>query len=109
PLLPVSVTVNVPRSVALVVPTRSVELRGAATGLADQDTIEPLGKPLTDSVTLPVKPPTDPTATLYAAVWPRLIVIDDGLADRVKPRARRVSASVAVRVIAPLVPVTVSW
>ena len=47
---------------------RSVELPGAAAGLADHDTIEPPGTPLTDKVTLPVKPPNDPTATLYDAV-----------------------------------------
>jgi len=36
-------------------------------------------------------------------------VIDDGLTESVKSRARTVSATDAVRVIGPLVPVTVSW
>lgn len=72
------------------------------------DRIEPLGTPLTDNVTLPPKPPSDPTATLYEAVWPRVTVIDDGLTEIVKSRTRTVSLSAAECVIAPLAAVIVS-
>jgi hypothetical protein len=109
PFLPVTRTVNVPRKVDPVVRMRSVEVPGAATGLADHDAMEPLGAPLSDSVTLPVKPLTTPTATLYEAVSPRVTVIDGGVADRVKSRACTVRLTVAVWVIPALVPVIVSW
>jgi hypothetical protein len=107
--LPVTRTVNVPRRVDPVVRIRSVEVPGTATGLADHDAIEPLGAPLSDRVTEPVKPPTAPTATLYEAVCPRVTVIDGGVADTVKSRALAVRLTVAVCVIAPLVPLIVSW
>jgi hypothetical protein len=107
PEVPVTVTMKVPRGVEEMVRSRSVELPGEATGLGVNVAEAPAGRPVTESETLPVKPPTDPTETVYVAVWPRETVTDDGLALSVKSRGVTTSVIVAERVIEPLVPVTV--
>ncbi len=86
--------------------TRSVELPGVPTGFVLKVANAPAGRPVTESDTLPVKPPTDPTETVYEAVWPRKTVTEDGLALSVKSRAVTVSMTVAVWLREPLLPVT---
>jgi signal transduction histidine kinase len=70
PAVPVPVTVMVKeaRGVDDVVRTRSVELPGVPTGFVLKVADAPAGRPVTDSVTLPAKPPTDPAETVYEAV-----------------------------------------
>jgi len=64
PLLPVSLSVNVPRGVDVVVRIRRVAPPGAVTGLPDHDATEPPGAPPTDSVTVPANPFRGATVTV---------------------------------------------
>jgi len=49
----------------------SVEVPGAVTGLRENVTVEPEGRPETDRLTAPAKPFTDDTVTVYVVDWPR--------------------------------------
>src|SRR5258708_5771573 len=100
--------VAVARGVDDVVRTRRIVLPGGPIGFALKVAVAPAGRPVTENDTPPAKPPTDPTVIVYDAVWPRANVTKDGLTLSVKSRAVTVSATVALWLTEPLVPVTLS-
>ena len=97
-----------PRGVADVVRTRSVDVPAAATGLTVNVAVDEDGSPAAESVTPPVKPPVGATETTDVAVWPRVTVTEVGAAESEKSRAVTTSVIAAECTTAPLVPVTVS-
>lgn len=109
PLLPVSLSVNVPRGVDVVVRIRRVATPGAVTGLPNHDATEPPVAPPTDSVTGPANPFRDATVTVNPAAAPTLTACADGVTVSVKSGgAGTTSVAVTVWVSDPLVPVMVS-
>src|SRR5258708_5084733 len=64
PAVPITPIVKAARGVDDVVRTRSVELPGVPTGFVLKVANAPAGRPVTESDTLPVKPPTDVTETV---------------------------------------------
>jgi hypothetical protein len=84
PLVPRTVSVNVPRAVRVVVFTVSVEVPRALTEDGVKVAVAPEGSPLKDSATVPVKPTGEETVIVYAVELPRLTVLDAGLTERAK-------------------------
>jgi len=108
PLTPVIVSAYVPRGVELDVLTVSVEALPVGFGLKEPDALG--GRPLTDSVTAPLKPPLGVTVTVYTALEPRGTFCDEGAADSEKSAAAgavTTSVTVVECVSVGLVPVTV--
>jgi len=68
--------------------------------------VKPAGETEEVSATVPVNPWSGATVIVEAAAVPEVVVTDVGLAVRVK--SLTVTATVAVRVRPPLVPVTVT-
>src|SRR5689334_1398754 len=108
PAVPVTRSVNVPRAVVLVVRTVSVAVPGAPSVAGDTVAEAPAGRPDTVSVTAPGSPVAEVTDTVYVAVCRRVTVTDPGLTPTAKSRAVTTSVTVPLRLVAPLVPVTVS-
>src|SRR5262245_40766284 len=103
------VSVYVPRAVKPVVLIVRVELPGAATGFSENDDVEPDGRPCTPRETLPVKPATDATVTVYDVDWPRRTELDAGAAEIEKSCAAVTTSVTDVPwVSGPPAPVTVS-
>lgn len=105
PLVPVTVSVNVPFGPPLEVLTVRVE--EFTVGFVPNVTVEPVGIPLARSVTLPVKPSIGAILTVYVAVPPRPIVTNVGSTEREKSGDTLVTVMLAVPVTLPLVAVTV--
>jgi hypothetical protein len=79
PPVPVSRRVEVPVGVERVVVTVNhedalVPLESTVTGFGEKVAVAPLGKPATDSVTAPAKPPLGAIVTPYPTVFPRTTV-----------------------------------
>jgi hypothetical protein len=70
------------------------------------DAVAPEGKPLTLSITVPLKPFTAATFAVYVVLAPFLTVCDAGVAVRVKVDTTSVTVVLCVRL--PLVPVMVN-
>jgi hypothetical protein len=68
----------------------------------------PLGSPLTESPTQLLKPPIAVTLIVELPLPRRAIVSVDGLAARLKPGTRNVTATECVRMVPPEVPVAVT-
>jgi hypothetical protein len=66
--------------------TFSVAEPGATTGFRLKPAVAPDGSPEIESDTLPLKPPSEPTLTVYEPLWPRTSESDDGLIASVKSR-----------------------
>ena len=106
PFFAVSLSVNRPRAVEPNVRIVSVDEPGAGTGLRLKLVVAPAGSPVTDSETLPLKPPIEAMVTAYEPLLPRLSDSDDGLTAIEKSRLT-VRLTWNVCEIAPLVPVIV--
>ena len=105
PLVPVIVSVKVPRVVVLSVLTVSVAVAEVGFGL--NVAVAPLGRPLTLSVTAWLKLPEGVTVTPNVVLDPRLTVREAGEADREKSGACTIRVTVVVCVRVPLAPVMV--
>jgi len=108
PEVPVMVTVFVPVVAELL--AVKVATLVPVVGFLLNVTVTPVFSPLADKVTLPVKPPDGVTVTVEVPLADRSMVKLVGDADRVKlPEAAAVtvSATVALCVVLPLVPVRV--
>ncbi len=81
PLVPVTVTVDVP--VVAVLLAVSVNVLEPVEDAGLKDAVTPLGSPLAENETLPVKPPEGATVIVEVPLALRLTVRLDGLADRV--------------------------
>ena len=107
--LPITVRVKVPRGALLVVVIWSVALPGATTEVGVKLAFVPLGRPLRLRLTEPLKLPWDESETAYVVEEPRLMLREMGLIASPKSAAgltTRVAG--VVRVVEPLVPLTVS-
>ena len=109
PLVPVTVSVNVPRTAFDVVFTVILDDPGAATWLGWKVAVAPDASPVTESETLPANPERDETVTVYKAERPRRIETDDGLTVIEKSGGAETTSVIdAVWVTEPLVPTTVN-
>ncbi len=112
PLVPVSVTVEVPRVVVPRVVTVSVEVPDPVTVAGEKLAVAPLGNPLALSVTTPAKPFNDPIVAVYVVVFPATTVCVLGLPAIVKSGGGGWLTTDKVTVVdctwTPLVPVMVS-
>jgi hypothetical protein len=112
PLVPMSVTVDVPAGVVLVVVTVSVEVPDPVTVAGEKLAVAPLGNPLALSVTTPANPFNDPIVAVYVVVFPATTVCVLGLPAIVKSggggAAFTTRLTVAACVSVPLVPVIVN-
>ncbi len=106
--VPVTVRTKVPRGALRLVVILRVALPGATTEVGVKLALAPLGRPLTLRLTDPLKLPWDETETVYAVDEPRLILRELGLMVSEKSGGG-LTTSVAgtVRVVEPLVPLTV--
>ena len=77
---------------------------GTDGGLNDADA--PAGSPLTPNETVPVKPEAAVTEIVYAALVPAVTVLEDGVADKLKPPT--VIVRLTGLLVTPPLPVTVS-
>jgi hypothetical protein len=111
PAVPEIESVYVPVFVVVVVRTLRVEV--VDVGFGEKDGVAPTGRPLTLSVTAPVKPPEGAIETAYAAVPPRTIGWLAGAALSEKSGLGggggwlTTSVTLAESVVAPAVPVIV--
>jgi len=111
PLVPVIVSVNVPRCEFRATVTLRTDEPEPATLAGANDDVPFLGTPLTLSATEPVKPLSEPTVTVYVVDPPRPIVCEAGAAEMLKSGGAgvvTVSVTVVVCVAAVPVPVTVT-
>jgi hypothetical protein len=106
PLVPVSVTLLLP--VAAVADAASVSVLVVVAEAGLKLAVTPLGRPLADSATVPVKPPDGAIVTVALPLLPCLSDSEDGLADSAKLGAAvTVRLTVVVALSVPLVPVIV--
>ncbi len=106
--VPVTVTVAVP--VAAVLLAVSVNTLEEVAGFGLKDAVTPLGKPVAEKVTLPVKPFDGVIVTVLVPLVPCVIVTLLGDAERLKSgvaAAFTVRLTVVVWTVVPLVPVIV--
>ena len=108
PLVPVIVIVELPAGVVDAVVIVIVELLPAVTEPGLKAAEAPVGNPLADSTTVPLKPFNTPVLTVYGVLFPEATVALPGVPLMVKSgEPLTVNATVVVRVSAPLVPVMV--
>jgi len=103
------VIVNVPTGVLLRVVMVSALVPDPVTEAGLKVAVVRDGNPVALRLTLPEKPFSEPTVTVYVVLEPRVTVREDGVAETVKsgfrPVTTRVTVAECVRV--PLVPVIV--
>jgi hypothetical protein len=105
----VIVSVEDPTGVVEVVVTVSVDVPELVTDVGLNPAVAPAGNPLTLSPTVPVKPFSAPTFTVYVVPPPTVTVWEAGAAEIVKSGAALTfKVTVVVCVSEPLVPVIVS-
>lgn len=105
PIVPVMFKVKVPVGFFPVL-TVMVDVPEPLIVLGLNDAVAPEGKPLTLSITVPLKPFTAATFAVYVVLAPFLTVCDAGVAVRVKVDTTSVTVVLCVRL--PLVPVMVN-
>jgi hypothetical protein len=109
PEVPVMVTVTGPPVVAVLMAVRVSALEPLEIGFGLNDAVTPVGRPLAAKVTAPLNPPTSVNAMLLVPLFPWTTVTLPGEGASVKPGATlTVSATVAVSVRVPEVPVIVT-
>ena len=106
PLVPLTVTVYVPVGVEVVVATASVDDPEPVTDVGVNDAVAPVGKPMTPSVTAPLKPLIAETVVVYDAPVPADTVFELGVAESEK--SVTVTVRVAAALVAPALSVTAS-
>ncbi len=106
-LVPVTVTVKVPRLVEGLVVTSRLAEPEPAIELGDKEAPAPVGNPVTLRLTMSLKPPIAPTVTLNEVLFPALILAEEGEIEREKSGvagAWTVSVTVVLCFKVPLVP-----
>jgi len=111
PLVPVIVSVNVPRCEFRATVTLRTEDPEPATLAGANEDVAFLGSPVTLSATEPVKPFSEPTVTVYVVEPPRPMVLEGGVTETLNSGGAgvvTVSVTVVECVAAVPVPVTVT-